>query len=44
MISKRNCLLCLCGYMHKGSKRWIEDDKDLEAMYKAVMERSHFGV
>ena len=23
-----------CGYLHKGSKRWIENDKDLEAMYK----------
>ena len=23
-----------CGYLHKGSKRWIENDQDLEAMYK----------
>ena len=22
------------GYIHKGSKRWIENDQDLEAMYK----------
>ena len=21
-------------YLHKGSKRWIENDQDLEAMYK----------
>ena len=24
-----------CGYLRKGSKRWIENDQDLEAMYKA---------
>ena len=23
-----------CGYLHKGSKRWIKNDQDLEAMYK----------
>lgn len=23
-----------CGYLHKSSKRWIENDQDLEAMYK----------
>ena len=24
-----------CGYLYKGTKRWIEDDQDLDAMYKA---------
>ena len=24
-----------CGYLFKGAKRWIEDDQDLNAMYKA---------
>ena len=23
-----------CGYLEKGSKRWVEDDDDLEAMYE----------
>ena len=25
-----------CGYLDKSSKRWIEDNRDLEAMYKAA--------
>ena len=23
-----------CGYLEKGSKRWVEDDNNLEAMYE----------
>lgn len=25
-----------CGYLEKSSKRWIEDNRDLEAMYKVA--------
>ena len=28
-----------CGYLERSAKRWIEDDNDLEAMYKAFKER-----
>ena len=24
-----------CGYLYKGTNRWIEDDQDLDAMYRA---------
>ena len=33
-----------CGYMDKTSKRWIEDDQDVEAMYRQVNSGSEITI
>ena len=41
----KNCLLFQCGYFEKRTgKRWIENDKDLDAMYRSFNENDEITI